>query len=239
MVPNRSVSVRPPGSLRLRRITMGVLGGITLASLVVGLPVLIRTFVIELFRVPAGSMLPTLRVNDLFIVKKYAYGRGSSPRRGDVIVFRFPPDPSRDFVKRVVAIAGDSISVCGGQVQLNGRPLPRELLPDACAYAPEDDGEQRLPCSFYRERSGDAAYVTMSTWRSAGPSGPAEPAGPCTPAQTVPSGMLFVMGDNRDNSYDSRFWGLVPTENVRGQVWRIWLSAHPTTARERWLQPIR
>lgn len=233
-IKNPSVSERSPG--RLRRVALGVMGAIVLALIVVGLPLLLRTFVVEMFRVPAGSMIPTLRVGDTFLVKKYAYSRSSPPRRGDVVVFKFPVDPSQDFVKRVVAIAGDSISVCSGQVRLNGQPLPRAQIEEVCDYTTsENDSEplHRIACTLHSERSGDASYVTMST-REAGQS-----AEPCAPALTIPEGQLFVLGDNRDNSYDSRFWGLVPTENVRGKAWLIWIAGSPMTARERWLRPIR
>lgn len=207
-----------------------------MALLVLGLPLLFRTFVIELFRVPAGSMAPTLQTGDTFLVRKNAYSRSRPPQRGEIIVFKFPPDPSKDFVKRVVAIAGDRISVCGGRVQLNGQPLARERLSAPCTYSASEDGDDvvhPVACVLYREGSGESGYLTMINR----PAGGAEE--PCSPALTIPEGMLFVLGDNRDNSYDSRFWGLVPIENVRGKAWRVWLAGHRATARERWLQPIR
>lgn len=219
----------------MRRVALGVLGAITMALIILGLPFLFRTFVIELFKVPAGSMAPTLQAGDTFLVKKNAYSRSRPPQRGEIIVFKFPPDPSKDFVKRVVAVAGDSISVCGGRVQLNGQPLARTQLSMPCAYSTSEDGEVVHPvaCVLYREGVGDAGYLTMSNR----PAGGADET--CSPALTVPAGMLFVLGDNRDNSYDSRFWGLVPLENVRGKAWRLWIAGPRATLRERWLQPIR
>jgi signal peptidase I len=176
------------------------------------LALVIRTFILQAYKIPSGSMEPTLLIGDHILVNKLAYGlrlpdslfglqfgglglgsyvvRFGTIHRGDVVVFVFPKDRSKDFIKRVVAVANDQIEVRGTQVYING-----QLAPDS-----------------------HARYIKGTT----GPGGP-RAYGDFGP-QVVPPGKLFVMGDNRDLSYDSRFWGFVDAKDVEGRALIIYWS---------------
>lgn len=143
------------------------------------LSLLIITFVVQAFYIPSGSMEPTLQVDDRILVSKFSYRLGSI-ERGDVIVFHYPLNPGKDFVKRVVALGGETVELRDGVVLINGTPI-RELYPTALA------GGDRACTSNY---------------------------GP----QKIPEEQLFVLGDNRCNSEDSRFFGFVPVQNVVGKA---------------------
>ncbi len=144
---------------------------------------LIRTFVIQAFKIPSGSMLPTLLVGDHLLVNKFIY-RFRDPRRGDIVVFKFPQDRKTDFIKRVVAVEGEKVELKDRKVYIDGRPIDE-------------------PYAFYENPASlDAEY---------GPT-------------VVPPGKVFVMGDNRDNSYDSRFWGPVDRKDVVGKAMIIYWS---------------
>ena len=199
------------------------LGRVLLVVLVVILvvPTLLRLFVVEAFRIPAGSMIPTLLVGDHIFVSKTGY----TPRRGDVVVFVYPQDETKDFIKRIVALGGDTIAVQDIQIRLNGKPVPRKRLPGTCAYEDTDEEsgqvEQR-PCEAYEERLDDNRYAVIQD-----PNGfPHQ-----TPPTRIPAGHVFVMGDNRDNSHDSRFWGTVPVDNIKGKASVIWWSSGPRGTR--------
>lgn len=173
------------------------------------LALFIRTCVVQAFKIPSGSMLPTLQVGDHILVNKFIYGIQlpilgrllpiATPQRGDVIVFIYPVDPSKDFIKRVVAVAGDVVQVRRKHVYINGMPWN-----DMHAYFAE--GEEKG-----RGR------------------GPRDDYGPVT----VPPAHVFVMGDNRDRSYDSRFWGFVDLDQVRGKAFVIYWS---WDGAERWVR---
>ena len=165
------------------------------------LALLVRSFAVQAFKIPSGSMLPTLQVGDHILVNKFIYGirlpfRGtllipvSMPRRGDVVVFEYPVDFSKDFIKRVVAVGGDVVQIRDKHVYVNGFPWR-----DAHAYFA--DGEERGHGVRPRDNYGPI---------------------------TVPPHHIFVMGDNRDRSYDSRFWGFVDLNEVKGKAFLIYWS---------------
>ncbi|MBR9979670.1 MAG: signal peptidase I [Desulfatitalea sp.] len=161
----------------------------------------IRTFVVQAFKIPSGSMQDTLLVGDYILVNKFIYGVKApftdytvipvkDPRRGDVVVFRYPEDPSKDFIKRVVAVGGDTVEIRHKQVYVNGE---RQELPQAIHV--------------------DARMIPQSVQ-------PRDFFGPVT----VPEDKLFTMGDNRDESNDSRFWGFVDVSALRGKAFMIYWS---------------
>ena len=211
----------------------------------IGVAVLIalflRAFLVEAFKIPSGSMIPTLQVGDHIFVSKFLYGvripwtniklfkHVREPRRGEVVVFVYPQDPDKDFIKRIVAIPGDTLQVCGGQVLINNQPVRRELQPGACEYQDYDedrprDNWRRVPCTSYREWNGNETYLTVHNQGGGGPSQA------CGQAWTIPPEHVFVMGDNRDNSHDSRFWGPVHYDLIKGKAWFIWWSAGEKTS---------
>ena len=197
---------------------------------------LLRAFVVEAFKIPSGSMIPTLQVGDHIFVNKFIFGARipftgiklgqhvREPRRGEVIVFIWPKDPEKDFIKRIVGTPGDKVEVCAdGQVNVNDQPVRRELVPGDCEYRDSDEdrpqgGWHTVRCVAFREWNGAETYVTMHNEST-------PPQLPSCSSWTVPKNSLFVMGDNRDNSHDSRYWGFVPYENIKGKAWFIWWSA--------------
>jgi len=170
------------------------------AAIAILLALFIRTFVVQAFKIPSGSMEPTLLVGDHILVNKFIYGVKlpfihktiipiSDPKRGDVIVFIYPEDKSKDFIKRVIGLPGDTVEMIGEKVIINGKPYA-----DPHAYY-SAHGKTYLP--------SEKAHF-----------------GPIT----VPKDKLFVMGDNRDHSYDSRFWGFVSEAAVKGKAFIIYWS---------------
>jgi signal peptidase I len=190
---------------------------------------LLRSFLVEPFRIPSGSMMPTLLVGDFILVNKFAYGlrlpvldtkfiEVGSPARGDVAVFRFPREPSTDYIKRLVGIPGDRIEYRNKTLFVNGQPMPQ------------------TPTGHYvgvGSGAGQTGYLTAEedlTGRDhailINPMAPDFPPGCRVLAYgpiTVPQGHYFAMGDNRDNSNDSRCWGLVPDQNLVGKAFAIWM----------------
>ncbi|MDX5376191.1 MAG: signal peptidase I [Halomonas sp.] len=178
---------------------------------------LLRSFLVEPFQIPSGSMRPTLEVGDFILVNKYAYGLRlpvthtrilelGEPERGDVMVFRFPSEPSVNFIKRVVALPGDIVRYEDKQLYINGEPVPKHLLDQAPSAAP---GEWLL-----EEQLGEVSHRIYNN--------PRDP-GPRVREIVVPDGHYFTMGDNRDHSNDSRYWGFVPEENVVGRAFAVWM----------------
>jgi signal peptidase I len=201
-------------------IKHSVLIGVLFVAAGIGSSLATRQWLVEAFQIPAGSMVPALLVGDHIFVKK---GQ-SSVQRGDAIVFKFPMDPSTDYIKRVVAIGGDTIEVRDNVVSINGTALEHEPIDTACSYIdeaspiPDERGE---PCRLVRETNAGRAYTIMLATTVTAYD---------YPRTVVPPGELFVMGDNRDNSYDSRKWGTVRKDLVKGKATVIWWSRVPNGA---------
>lgn len=198
----------------------------------------LRSFLFEPFRIPSESMLPTLEVGDLILVNKYQYGIRlpivhskavplGDPKRGDVIVFRFPHNTSLDYIKRVVGLPGDRVEYRNRQLVINGNPV-------ATAPAPRFFKEGRAQFySQYNEKLGEVEHRILVSEGGSVPivqglqhthPGACRYGSPDGVACTVPPGHYFVMGDNRDNSEDSRFWGFVPDQNIVGRAFFIWMN---------------
>ncbi len=167
------------------------------------LALFIRTFVVQAFKIPTGSMEPNLLVGDHLLVNKFVFGPATSGlermvlpmreiRRGDIVVFKFPEDPERDFIKRVIGLPGDTLEVRTRQVLINGSPIEQ-------AYA------------HYLFPVSDDEAGGFDTRARYGP-------------VSVPAGHYFMMGDNRDNSQDSRYWGFLPAHYVKGRALMIYWS---------------
>lgn len=198
---------------------------------------LLRSFLFEPFKIPSGSMIPTLLINDLILVNKFHYGvrlpvintkvfDNHSPQRGDVMVFRYPPKPSLDYIKRVVGIPGDEVAYLNKKLTLNGKPLLKVALPDffdqdAMRYAKqfqETTGEKKYDILNDDDRpafvpgADDFKFKENCRYSSDGV------------VCKVPEGHYFMMGDNRDNSLDSRYWGFVPEKNIVGKAFFVWMN---------------
>ena len=207
----------------------------------IGIAVLIalflRAFVVEAFKIPSGSMIPTLQVGDHIFVNKFIYGVRvpftnikfgmdyRQPKRGEVIVFIYPKEPDKDFIKRIVAAAGDTVEIKDGQLLVNGKAVPREHVDGDCHYEDflEDLGRwEERTCNAFHETVNGSSYTTVyDSNRGAMPAyGPVK----------VPPEHVFVMGDNRDNSHDSRAWGFVPYDLIKGKAMVIWFSAGQESA---------
>jgi signal peptidase I len=178
---------------------------------------LLRGFIAEPFRIPSGSMLPTLEIGDFILVNKFSYGVRvpvinqkildfGGPERGDVIVFRYPENPSLDYIKRVVGVPGDEIAYYNKIVHVNGKKV--DIKPVG-VYQPGFPNVKR----FNENLIGIEHDILIDDLRPAGDF-----------IQTVPEGSYFVLGDNRDNSRDSRYWGYVPDENLVGKAFLVWLN---------------
>jgi signal peptidase I len=197
----------------------------------------LRSFVVEPFKIPSGSMMPTLLIGDFILVNKFTYGirlpvinrkviEIHTPQRGDVMVFRYPPDPSLDYIKRVVGLPGDRIAYRDKRLSINGEEVPVRQIDDYLS-------RERMQYSqrFVERLDGveheilvDGNAPSLPPYTRAFPY-----AANCNynsngVACVVPPGHYFMMGDNRDNSSDSRVWGFVPDENIVGKAFFIWLN---------------
>lgn len=183
---------------------------------------LLRSFIVEPFRIPSGSMLPSLHIGDFILVNKYSYGIRlpvinkklidvGAPARGDVAVFRFPGDESINYIKRVVGLPGDRVVYDGKKIYING-DLMKQV--GAGSYSLRQTGEPTHDIARHTENLAGVEHEILITGRP-------DP----RPLQfVVPSGHYFVMGDNRDQSNDSRYWGYVPEGNLVGKAFLIWFS---------------
>ncbi len=190
---------------------------------------MLRSFVVEPFRIPSGSMLPTLSVGDFILVNKFSYGLRlpvlntkflelGEPRRGDVVVFRYPPDPSKDYIKRIVGLPGDEIRYEDKTLFINGERVPTENI---TLYTGYGAGALGVPTLEMVESLGDVEHQILVVPRRLEPD----------LRKRIPAGHYFVMGDNRDNSADSREWGFVPEQNLVGRAFLIWMSWDTTRLR--------
>jgi signal peptidase I len=179
---------------------------------------LLRGFVVEPFRIPSGSMLPSLYIGDFILVNKFAYGirlpvwnktiiETGSPERGDVVVFRYPRDPSLDYIKRIIGLPGDHIAYYNKVLYVNGKPVKRDFIGQ---YV----GPGQSHANEYNEHLTDETHEILLQ-----PGRPSSLEG----EYIVPEGTYFVMGDNRDNSNDSRVWGPVPESHLVGEAFMIWM----------------
>lgn len=206
---------------------------------VLAIVLVLRSFLVEPFQIPSGSMKPTLAVGDFILVNKFAYGirlpvldtkiiEVGDPQRGDVMVFRYPSDPNINYIKRVIGVPGDHIVVEGKQVYINGQALPRRFLYER--LDDESSGERISgvypTARFYSEKLGEVEHNIRERDRVRGS---------VRRQWLVPEGHYFMMGDNRDNSKDSRFWedpvgtpaefsGMVPDKNIVGKAFAVWMS---------------
>ncbi len=198
---------------------------------------LLRSFLFEPFKIPSGSMIPTLMVGDLILVNKFTYGvrlpvlnlkitDGNKPQRGDVMVFRYPPRPSQDYIKRVVGTPGDEVAYLNKRLTINGKVVNTQSVPEFF-----DDDAMRYFKQF-EEKLGDKPHRLLND-----DDRPAFVPGVddfpnkqnCVYSVEgvvckVPEGHYFMMGDNRDNSLDSRYWGFVPDKNIVGKAFFVWMN---------------
>ena len=198
---------------------------------------LLRSFLVEPFKIPSSSMVPTLLVGDFILVNKFTYGIRlpvankkvivlGDPQRGDVMVFRYPEDPSLDYIKRVVGVPGDRIEYRDKRLTINGKPVPVRQVDDYLS-------KERMQFSRrYVENLNGVEHDILLEDDAPAYTSPARAfphAANCNYNTsgltcTVPPGHYFMMGDNRDNSSDSRVWGFVPDENIVGKAFFIWLN---------------
>lgn len=198
----------------------------------VAIALLLRAFVIEAFQIPSGSMIPTLEIGDHIFVSKFAYGLGipftdkkifqwHDPQRGDVIVFKYPKETNTDYIKRVVGLPGDKIEIRRNEVFINGKAMPRELvatpfrIPGTELWRENLDGH---PHAALHRMGGGVTWKLLDLSPESGWTG----------HDTVPADHVFVMGDNRDDSNDSRVWGFVPYKLIKGRALIVWWSRDPS-----------
>lgn len=194
---------------------------------------ILRSFLFEPFRIPSGSLEPTLLMGDFILVNKFDYGiripvlherlfGKSIPQRGDIMVFRWPPNPSYNFIKRVIGLPGDKISYINKELYINGTKVPQEFLKNSVAQ--DENGKNWTAIEKTEDLLGVKHHIYLS---------------PNQQTQNyediiVPEGMYFVMGDNRDRSADSRYWGFVPDKNIVGKAKMVWMSWNGPETKVRW-----
>ena len=198
---------------------------------------ILRSFLFEPFKIPSGSMIPTLLVGDLILVNKFTYGlrlpvlnvkltEGNKPQRGDVMVFRYPPNPNLDYIKRVVGLPGDEVAYLNKRLTINGQPV--ETKPSQEFF---DEDSMRYAKQFQETLGTHTHNLLIDENRPAFVSGAENfpDRDNCRYSVEgvvckVPTNSYFMMGDNRDNSLDSRYWGFVPDKNIVGRAFFIWMN---------------
>ena len=206
----------------------------------------VRAFVAEAYVIPSGSMMPTLEVGDRIVVDRHVYGlklpfvahkltHGRSPRRGEVVVLMNPAGEGSDLVKRVVAVGGDVVAMEQNRLLVNGRAVERTQLPGSCSYLDVEQGKQQQArlrhCRAHIEQLDGKRYrVFQHTLDAPASFSP----------RRVPPGHVFLLGDNRDNSHDSRYWGTVPHSHLKGRAFAVaWSFSSLDGVRwERWFSGI-
>ncbi|MGH8429507.1 MAG: signal peptidase I [Solimonas sp.] len=211
LAPRRAADGRPNAVVDFCRSFFPVIAAV----------LLLRSFIAEPFRIPSGSMIPTLLVGDFILVNKFTYGlrdpvfhqkllQNGEPARGDIVVFRWPIDPSKDFIKRIVGLPGDRIEYREKKLTVNGQPTT--LAADG-VFGVEGLPPPGVIYRFSEDLGGVRHHILVNPNR------------PSDDFQfTVPEGQYFAMGDNRDGSDDSRRWGTVPEKNLVGRAFFIWMS---------------
>ena len=196
-----------------------------------------RSFLFEPFKIPSGSMIPTLQIGDFILVNKFTYGIRlpvinkkiidiNEPKRGDVMVFRYPEDPSLDYIKRVVGVPGDTVAYQNKRLTINGQPVETTkiadyLHPERLYYSEQYVARMSGVEHRYLNDSDAPGFIPDATGFPYRENCTYNAAGVIC---KVPAGHYFMMGDNRDNSRDSRFWGFVPEQNIVGKAFFIWLN---------------
>jgi signal peptidase I len=204
------------------------------------LALFIRTFIVEPFKIPSGSMIPTLLPGDRILVNKFIYGpkipftdryiaRIKRAKRGDIVVFKYPKDENMNFIKRVIGIENDKIEIINNQLYINGEKVKSKYVGK---YTGNDGGDARDPLALpdeYAEYLGDLEHPIIENIKPQSPANPIvvdknkidpQNFGPIL----VPKNHFFVMGDNRDNSADSRFWGFVTENKIKGKAFMVYWS---------------
>lgn len=196
-----------------------------------------RSVLFEPFRIPSGSMIPTLMIGDFILVNKFAYGfkvpfsdislfgidsdpvylfNESQPKRGDVVVFKYPQDPSINYIKRVVGLPGDTIEIKDKRVYINDQPMAQDEIDGKEIMSDMDDKFQNYNLKFYSAETGEHKYTIQQDMDNYYKTD--------YERRQIPNGKYFVMGDNRDFSYDSRFWGYVDHKHIKGEAILVWFS---------------
>lgn len=182
----------------------------------------LRSFLVEPFRIPSGSMMPTLLIGDFILVNKFTYGirlpitdqkiiKIGNPERGDVVVFRYPQDPSTPFIKRIVGLPGDKVAYFDKVLYVNGEPMAQT---STGRYVGTGSGVSETGADVRVEQFGTMEHTIL-----------VKPSLPSMEGEMeIPPGHYFVLGDNRDNSKDSRYWGTVPDTNLIGKAFTIWMN---------------
>ena len=193
----------------------------------------LRSFIVEPFKIPSGSMMPTLLAGDYILVNKFTYGLRvpilnntffeiKHPTRGDVFVFHYPPEPSVDYIKRVVGLPGDKIRYQDKRLTINGKFIDVQSVGD---YAYVKPGLNMVTAKQYREQLGNVAHdILINEWVNSYDSDAIGAKFANDEEITVPAGHYLAMGDNRDDSSDSRVWGFVPEKNLVGKAFFIWMN---------------